>query len=440
MKPTITCLAHRPAVCSDRPTTLQLLIRVEPPRLENLHRPDLNLGLSIDRSSSMSGEPMARAREAAMGLVKTLKATDIVSGVTFDDKLEVVIPAQPARDPESLADRFAHIDARGSTNLFGGFLEASYQVKDGLDPQKLSRVILLSDGQTNQGLVDPELICHQVERWHQMGVTTTTVGLGVHYNEDLLSSMARAGGGNFYHVQDSADIETLFQVELNGLSNTFGRSVSLKLEPLGGAELLRVVNPLPTGQQGEMKLADLVHGCPIDIVAEFLIPAQAEVQDILNLKLRWIDLESGETDQVIERLQLPVVPHGQLEEFPVNPFVLQKKTLQIAATALKEVTQLIDQRNFGQAEQLLKDTMAVLEEAEPNSDIQFYHGRLKEMLEGIRRGETSAVRKESLCTSSSISLGSFSLSSWIREFSDLPAEERTPEKFQELMKKNLMQS
>lgn len=439
MKPTVTTLAHRPAVCSDRPTTLQLLIRVEAPKVDQVHRPDLNLGLSLDRSGSMMGEPMMRAKEAAMGLVKTLRPTDLVSGVAFDNLLDVIIPAQLARNPEALAHRFEGIEARGGTNLFGGFLEASHQVKEGLDPQRLSRVILLSDGQTNQGLVDPDLIAHQVERWHKMGVTTTTVGLGLDYNEDLLSAMAQAGGGNFYHVQDSSDIDTLFQVELNGLSNMFGRSVSLKIETLNGVELLRIVNPMELGQGGEMTLADLVHGCPIDIVAELLAPAQESEQDLLRLKLEWTNLESGEVGQMSETFQLPVIPHGQLAEFPVNPLVLQKKNLQLAAGALRQVTHLIDQRNFGQAEVVLKDTLGVLQESEPNPDIQFYQGRLKELLARIRRGETKSVRKEAICTSSSLSIGSFGLSSWIRDFANLPPEERTPQKFQELMQQNLME-
>ena len=59
----------------------------------------------------------------------------------------------------------------------------------------MCRVILLSDGQANEGIVDQDQIAEQVRALANAGVTTTTVGIGVGFNEELMTAIANAGQG-----------------------------------------------------------------------------------------------------------------------------------------------------------------------------------------------------------------------------------------------------
>lgn len=433
MKPSVQCQAYRPAVCSDRATTLALLVRIQAPRVQSQDQPSLNLGLAIDRSGSMAGEPMVKARQAAINLVQSLDPGDLVSAVSFDHIVEVVATSAKVSDQKTMVARLESIEARGWTDLHQGWLEAAHQVQRGADPKRINRVVLLSDGQTNQGLTCSDRIANQVAQWQSKGISTTAVGLGLDYNEDLLAGMAEAGNGNFYHIQDPAEIASLFQVELHGLSRTYGRSVSLGVDTVGGVELLRVFNSVERNQKGALRVGDLVHGCPLELVFEFLVPAQLRAQDLCRFRLRWTAVESGKRRQLTHPLRLPVVPHGQLSEFPVCEEVLHKRALQLAGLRLKEAVALIDSHDKDGAKVALQRGVDIITEAGTSPELEAYAEKLKELLADLQRGANRSVRKQATYASSSMSRSSIVLSGGVREFMKLPVEERTAEKLQELM-------
>lgn len=436
MKPTIEFTAYLPAVCNDRETTLQLLVRIASPALARNHRPELNLGLSIDRSGSMLGEPLAHALSAGAQLVRQLRSTDWMSVVAFDERVEVPSGVSEVGSGKQILQRLKRITARGATDLHRGWLESCLQVEGAQKLRRLSRVILLSDGQTNEGLVDPARIAAQVADWQRKGVSTTTVGLGLHYNEDLLSEMAKAGCGSFYHVEDSSQIESYLALELQGMFRTFGQGVSLSVEGLGGVELLRVFNPLEGTPTAGFSLSDLIHGCPLEVLLEFRVPKR-DHGDVCRFRLEWNDLDSGERQHIEETLRLPVVPFGQLCEFGVHEEVRQKQVIQLTAKALQDSVRQLDARDPTGARTTIKVALQTLHKAGHSPEIQENIENLTKLLAKIDAGSLASVRKVATSSSSSMSLGNFgsvTLSGrGFREFLALPESERTPEKLQELM-------
>ena len=137
---------------------VRLVAPAKPADLSETPRAPLDLALVIDRSSSMSGLPIAAALESAVRIVRGLRDDDRVTIVAFDDHIEVVQSLIAVTDREALALRINAIDARGSTNLFGGWEEGVKQLAPFTRKDRIARVILLSDGQANQGLLNEQEI------------------------------------------------------------------------------------------------------------------------------------------------------------------------------------------------------------------------------------------------------------------------------------------
>lgn len=150
------------------------------------------LALVVDRSGSMSGRPLYEALKCVEHIANSMTPQDQMSVVVYDDDVDVLVPLAPMQSAEAIKRAIAGVVSGGSTDLFGGWEQGAKQLEKGFDCS-ISRVILLSDGQANHGLVEIDPIEQHCRDWLAKGVSTTTVGLGRGFNEDLMIAMARAG-------------------------------------------------------------------------------------------------------------------------------------------------------------------------------------------------------------------------------------------------------
>ncbi len=198
MTPTTVLLAPRRAgLRAGRDQVLDVLVRVQAGAATNARpRLPLHLALVLDRSGSMSGTPLEEAKRCAASIVDRLDARDNVSIVAYDDSVRVLASCRPVAEREALKRAIASLDSGGSTDLHAGWLTGAESLAPHTRADVLSRVILLSDGCANAGLVDPVQIERHCAELANAGVTTSTYGLGQNFNEQLMVQMARAGRGN----------------------------------------------------------------------------------------------------------------------------------------------------------------------------------------------------------------------------------------------------
>src|SRR5262245_34318875 len=294
--PQIEIIPIRGAVRSDAPVTLDVLLRITPPSPEvQVQRPALNLGLVLDRSGSMGGQnKMGFAREAAIYAVQQLLHTDRVSVIIFDDEVETIVPNTLGENKGRIVELIQRVEPGGSTALHGGWQEGARQVRRHLLADGLNRVLLLSDGLANVGETNPDAIATDVNRLAREGISTTTMGVGDDYNEDLMEAMARSGDGNYYYIESPQQLPDIFQVELKGLMATCGNTVSLGLEPRGDVIVAEVLNDLDRLPSGQWRLPNLVAGMPVVVLVRLNVPPQPRGVEVCRFRLAWNDPGLGE--------------------------------------------------------------------------------------------------------------------------------------------------
>lgn len=185
-----------------------LYISLKSGESEECHnRPPLNISLVLDRSGSMAGEKIAYLRRAAKFVIDQLDSRDILSIVNYDNVVEVMSPSAPVRNKEALKGLIDRLTDRGNTNLSGGMLEGYTQVAITKREGYINRVLLLTDGLANEGIIDPARLKAIVQKkLRSDGIAISTFGLGAGYNEDLLTGMAEVGGANYYFIDKAERI------------------------------------------------------------------------------------------------------------------------------------------------------------------------------------------------------------------------------------------
>jgi Ca-activated chloride channel homolog len=193
--------------------------------------PPVNLALVIDASSSMAGEKLEGAKKAALGVAKRLRDTDRLTIVSFAAEAIVHVEAL-ALTAEARARVQVVVDgltARGETNLSDGWLTGAECVARAIDEPSVNRVLLLSDGAANAGVVDSGQLALHATELAKRGVTTSCVGIGDGYETPVLQTIAEHGGGRLHDAEFSAEIVDVLMGELGEIGDLVARDLSVTL-------------------------------------------------------------------------------------------------------------------------------------------------------------------------------------------------------------------
>jgi Ca-activated chloride channel family protein len=342
-----------------RDNVVDVLVRIQAPDApvgNTAVRPPQAIALVIDRSGSMEGRPLAEARRCAAYVVGKLRPTDAVSLVQFDNRVQRLWPAVPLGDGAPLRAAIAGIHSGGNTHLHGGWREGAETLSD-VAGTGLKRVILLSDGQANEGLTDAAAIAAQCAEWAARGVTTSTYGLGNSFNEELMMAMARAGGGNHYYGDTAEDLMDPFQQELELLGNLCLRDLRLSAAVPDGVEV-QMVNDLPR-VEGGWRLPDLAWGAEAWAVLRLKVSAAAlpPLGQMLSVLRVSVDGRSLEGDAVmLERagLALPVLSASAFDKLTDDELVSRRLVELAAADALSRMRTAADHGDWAAVDRLLE--------------------------------------------------------------------------------------
>ncbi|MCP4121228.1 MAG: VWA domain-containing protein, partial [Bacteroidetes bacterium] len=170
-----------------------------------------------------------------------LDENDILSIITYSDYVEVLVPATKVSDKRYLKRQIATIQAGGSTALFAGVSKGADEIEKFFDENKVNRVILLSDGLANVGPESPAALGKLGSSLRRIGISVTTIGLGLGYNEDLMVRLAQESDGNHAFVENSRDLARIFEFEFGDILSVVAQNVEIEINCAKGVKPIRVL-------------------------------------------------------------------------------------------------------------------------------------------------------------------------------------------------------
>lgn len=333
----------------------------------NRRRP-LNLSVAIDRSGSMAGDKIEYTRQAAQFLVQNLGVNDMVSIVLYNDTVETLLAPEKVQRKDIINQRISTIKPSGTTNLSSGWLESCNLVSQNKSSECLNRVILMSDGLANRGVTDTEQLVTLARQKFDDGVSTTTMGLGKDFNEDLLMSMASAGGGAFYFIESPEVTPLIFKEELQGLLNVVGQNLVITIEMTEHVTVVNQLNAYPmqsSGRSTSFRLGDVFGDEVKALLLELAIPGLKEIgqRQIALLRFEYDELnENGSEHKVWEMPVIVNVTQEDPKQLP-NPQVSQSVLLLKAAQARRRAVKEADKGEFKSAASGLIEVAEAIKES-----------------------------------------------------------------------------
>ena len=226
------------------PRELIVQVEIEARKNDEARRSPMNLCVVLDRSGSMEGAKLEKARQAAAIAVDKLGDDDIFSLVTYDDETNVLIAPERIgnRDHrEDLKSRIQRIQAGGSTALHAGVVLGAKQVRQFFSTERVDRIILLSDGLANVGPSSTSELARLGRDLRGEGIAVSTIGLGDDYNEDLMTALAEASHANYYYVRDAEKLPGIFAEELGMARSLIARNITIRIEAPDGVHLKEII-------------------------------------------------------------------------------------------------------------------------------------------------------------------------------------------------------
>lgn len=331
-------------------------------------RPPVNLAIVIDKSGSMAGDKIAKAREAALEAVRRLAPDDVVSLVAYNNSVHTLVPAMRVGDGEHLEACIRAIEAGGGTALYGGVTRGADEVRRNLeDSRYINRVILLSDGLANVGPSSPEELGRLGTSLMKEGISVTTVGLGLGFNEDLMTRLAQCSDGNTYFVEHSGDLPRIFAAELGDVLNVVARRVVIEIEFPDHVRPLCFVGREGTirGQRAELTLNQIYGGQEKFALIEVEVaPARPGAErEIARARVNYEDAINQRAATLTARRTVQFSARRMDVVSSADHKVQADYARNVIAVAKDEAVALVDENRRDAAAKLLRERAAELKKA-----------------------------------------------------------------------------
>jgi Ca-activated chloride channel homolog len=355
-------------IAVEGPEQISLLVELTAPTVAPATaREPGTLVVVLDRSGSMAGDRLEGAKHALLTLLDRLDPTDRFGLVTFDDEVALVVPAAPLTDKAEVRARIGAITAGGSTDLSAGYLRGLAEARRAAGPTGAT-VLLISDGHANAGVTDPARMGAVAAKGHAGGITTSTVGFGLGYDETLLGALARGGAGSELFAEHTDQAVAAIAGEIDGLLSQSAQAATLQIRMQPACRAVRLINDLPTTSTTDGALVELgtfYSGENRKLVLTFDVPGMPALglAQVASLDFSWVELPGLVQHQVTVPVHVNVVPGDQAAGRIPDVVVRSELAFQQTQVAKKLATGHLSRGETGQALSQLRRARTIATDA-----------------------------------------------------------------------------
>lgn len=368
--------------------------------LPQQQRSPINLALVLDRSASMGGDKLEKAKEAALMVTDRLQPDDIISLVTYDSVVEILVPAQRATARDAIREQISALTPRGSTALFAGVSHGLEELAKNLSTTRVNRMILLSDGQANVGPRSPNELGRLGEVAARQGISITTIGLGLGYNEDLMTQLAVSSDGNHAFAENAGDLAQIFQHELGDILSVVAQDVQIDIQFDAGVTPVRAIgrDAAITGNKARVSLSQLYAKQQKHVLFEVKVPpgAAGKKRALADVAVSYANMMSK---QKATRRAAAAVEFSAARDAVAarqNKGVMEAAALGIATDNNRKAVALRDQGNARDAEKVLQDNARYLKQEATrlkSKQLEVYGERNAKDAVDVKSGDWGRARK-----------------------------------------------
>lgn len=333
-------------------------------------RPPLDLAVVLDRSGSMVGEKLLAVKQATLDLLKELRPQDRLTLIAYDDEVEVLTEriAADVAGLEVARKAVLGVMDRGGTAL-GPALFRGFEI---FDPKtrkedELRHLMLLSDGQANVGEKDPLVLGQRARESFGHGVSVSTLGVGLDYNEELMTRLADQGGGRYHFIQGTEAIPRVLSDEFAGLVATVASGIEVTMHMAPGVQVRQVHGY--AWQERPEGASILVGSLAAQQVREIVVRLQVTfgAGSEGQLALGTIDLRAKDQVQQGRAIEgkLAMSAPTSVDEAEIRRAERTEVTVRVAevesAAQLQAAAVAVDGGDYDKARKVLQDSVRALE-------------------------------------------------------------------------------
>jgi len=355
---TVTVETDKPVALAGQKQTAYLRIGLTGCPAEIMEkRTPVNVAIVIDKSGSMSGQKIEKAKEAAILALYRLKSSDIVSVVLYDSDVQILVPATKMTKRDDIIRSIRRINAGGSTALYAGVQNGAEELRKFMSRNRVNRIVLLSDGLANVGPDSPTALGTLGANLVDESISVTTIGLGLGYNEDLMTQLAYKSDGGHYFAETADELAGVFDHEFGRALSVVAQDVTIEIicgEQMRPVRLLGREGNID-GRTVHLEIQNIYSEHEKYAILEVEIPAQTrdKLRELASVKVNYQDMKSDTAINAAGICDIRFTDSKETVETAVNKRVLADAVEQIAIENNQRALALRDAGNITEAQQVL---------------------------------------------------------------------------------------